>query len=77
MQKLGRENMQKYAFLYARYAHDYILQILHLYALPTLLMKRKGKTEFSFTDGSRWLSVTFGTGKVDGSRSQCGLSRAL
>ena len=30
--------MQKYAVLYAKYAEVYILHILHLYALPTLLM---------------------------------------
>ena len=30
--------MQKYAVLYATYAEVYILHILHLYALPTLLM---------------------------------------
>ena len=35
--------MQKYAILYATYAEVYILQILHLYALPTLL------TEFNPT----------------------------
>ena len=31
--------MQKYAGLFAKYAEIYILHILHLYALPTLLMK--------------------------------------
>ena len=39
MQKICSENMQKYAVLYATYAEVYILHILHLYALPTLLMQ--------------------------------------
>ena len=30
--------MQKYADLYVKYAEVYLLHILHLYALPTLLM---------------------------------------
>ena len=40
--------MQKYAVLYAKYAwvsRVYILHILHLYALPTLLMSLSGTTE--------------------------------
>ena len=32
--------MQKYAVLYATYAEVYILHILHLYALPTLVIKQ-------------------------------------
>ena len=31
--------MQKYAGLYVKYAEVYLLHILHLYALPTLLME--------------------------------------
>ena len=40
MQKIGSENMQKYAVLYATYAGVYRLHILHLYAPPSLLMAR-------------------------------------
>ena len=36
--KICSENMQKYADLYVKYAEVYLLHILHLYALPTLLM---------------------------------------
>ena len=38
MQKICCKNMQKYAVLYATYAEVYILHILHLNALPTLLI---------------------------------------
>ena len=36
--KICSENMQKYEVLYVKYAEVYLLHILHLYALPTLLM---------------------------------------
>ena len=38
MQEICSENMQKYAGLHIKYTEVYFLHILHLHALPTLLM---------------------------------------
>ena len=45
--------MQKYAVVYVKYAELYILHILHLYALPTLLMEWERKAIKA--EASPWL----------------------
>ena len=47
--------MQKYAVVYVKYAELYILHILHLYALPTLLMDKQ--TGFKLVSLCRVMSM--------------------